>query len=43
MTYLSVGILVMFLIFAIVRGTFLGIKSLLKKDDRDAGRYANGR
>ena len=43
MAYGITGFLVMFLIFAIVRGTFLGIKQLLKKDDRDAGRYADGR
>ena len=43
LAYGVTGFLVMFLIFAIVRGTFLGIKQLLKKDDRDAGRYANGR
>ena len=43
LAYGITGFLVMFLIFAIVRGTFLGIKQLVKKDDRDAGRYANGR
>ena len=39
------GFLVMFLIFAIVRATYHGIRELLKKDDRDtgAGRYADGR
>ena len=43
MAYGITGFLVMFLIFAIVRGTFLGIKQLVRKDDRDAGRYADGR
>ena len=43
MAYGITGFLVMFLIFAIVRGTILGIKQLIRKDDRDAGRYADGR
>ncbi len=43
MAYGITGFLVMFLIFAIVRGTVLGIKQLIRKDDRDAGRYADGR
>ena len=43
MAYGITGFLVMFLIFAIVRGTYLGIKQLVRRDDRDAGRYADGR
>ena len=43
MAYGITGFLVMFLIFAIVRGTILGIKQMIRKDDRDAGRYADGR
>jgi TRAP-type uncharacterized transport system fused permease subunit len=43
LAYGITGFLVMFLIFAIVRGTYLGIKQLVRKDDRDAGRYADGR
>ena len=43
LAYGITGFLVMFLIFAIVRGTFLGIRQLIRRDDRDAGRYADGR
>ena len=45
MAYGITGFLVMFLIFAIVRGTVLGIRQLVRKDDRarDAGRYADDR
>ena len=43
LAYGITGFLVMFLIFAIVRGTYLGIKQLVRRDDRDAGRYADGR
>ena len=43
LAYGITGFLVMFLIFAIVRGTYLGIKQLVRKDDRDSGRYADGR
>ena len=41
MAYGVTGFLVMFLIFAILRGLYHGIKKLLTKDDRDryAGRY----
>ena len=45
LAYGITGFLVMFLIFAILRGLYNGIRQLLKKEDRDvdAGRYADGR